>query len=305
MKRNLIKGIILIGAVALSSCSATKLASIKSDINDDDVYYTRAKAGDVSDYIAANTQRTYNGDDDYYYYGDYASRIARFNNPTPFDYDDNFYFTYVPYNNGFGQGLEYDPSTYNYSYLSNNTANNNTTANTNTYADNGYVYNPYNYGYSPYDMGYDDYGYGNIYSAFMLDGGYYGGGGGGSFYGGTGSFRAAHKNSGTTVTGIGFNPNVRGIRTTQSPGVTRIAAALPGRPAVSVNTNTGVVTRVNLTSVNGNNNTASRQTRDSYSTQQQTMTSRPMTSTVSPSSTSSSSTSSAASSGGGGRPGRP
>jgi hypothetical protein len=108
MKRNLLKGIVLISAIVLSSCSSTnKLASVKSNL-DDDVYYTQAKAGDKTEYFNDNTaqQNGYAADDDYYYYGDYTSRLNRFSSYAPFDYSDDFYFSYVPYNSGFSSGYE-------------------------------------------------------------------------------------------------------------------------------------------------------------------------------------------------------
>jgi len=299
MKRNLIKGIVLISAIALSSCSSTsKLAGIKNSVNDDDVYYAKAKAGDaVNDMTYASQQNSntnYNGDDDYYYYGDYASRLSRFSSYSPFDYQDNFYYAYVPYNNGFGAGLDYDRDYYaNYYGFG-------SSASANTYAPvNNGIYSPYNYGYSPYDMGYDDYNYGDAYSAYILGG--YGGGGGGGYSYGYGALANKH-NTATTVTNIGTNPLARGIRTTSSPGVTRITS-MPGRPSVSVNTTTGVVTRNLNLSGNNNNNTASRQTRESYTPQQQSVAPRPSVNTSSNSGSSASSSST--SSGGGGRPVRP
>ncbi len=170
MKRNLILGIAFIGAVALSSCSSTtQLTRSSNPANDDDVYYTKAKAGDRTEYIndpdyLASQQA--NDDDDYYYYGDYASRINRFNYYSPFDYGDPFYYGYSPYaytgrlGIGLGLGLGY-----------------------------GYGYgNPYGmyYGYSPYfNWGYSPYfdlGYG--YSPYL---GYGYGLAGGSYFGGYGS----------------------------------------------------------------------------------------------------------------------
>jgi hypothetical protein len=281
MKRNLIKGIVLISAIALSSCSSTnKLAGVKNAVNDDDVYYTRAKSGDLQVNIASANQQN-NGDDDYYYYGDYTSRLGRFANYSPFDYGDNFYYSYVPYNNGFGAGLDYD-----FDYYGNMR-----TANAPAPVDNGYIYSPYDYGYSPYyDMGYDDYGYGDVYSAFLFGGGYGGGGG---------SARLWHHNRSTSVANT-TNASARGIRTTPSAGVTRLSS-FPGRPLVSVNAVTGVVTRTNTNGLNNtyNNNTATRQNRESYRPQPQQQQS------MAPSQSSSSSSSSNTSSGGGGRPVRP
>ena len=290
MKRNLIKGIILISAVVLSSCSSTsKLAGLKNSANDDDVYYTKAVSGDKQEYIAENNQQNntnYNGDDDYYYYGDYATRLNRFASATPFDYSDNFYFTYVPYNNGCGAGLDYDPDYYNANHTGT------MAANAAPQFDNGYIYSPYDYGYSPYyDMGYDDFGYGDIYAAYLL-----GGGGGGGY----GHIWHRHNNSNVVAT----NPSGtgRGVRTTPSPGVTRLTTAYPGNPLINVNRNTtGVATRTGYTN-NANNNNTARQTRESFRPiqQQQSVAPPPSNNT-----NSSSSSSSSTSSGGGGRPVRP
>lgn len=294
MKMDLLKGIVLIGAVVLSSCSSTsKLAGLKNTANDDDVYYTKAKAGDRNEYIADVPQQNnsnYNGDDDYYYYGDYASRLNRFANYTPFDYSDNFYYTYVPYNNGFGAGLEDNTDYYSYHYGSSGASV--------ALPDNGYVYSPYDYGYSPYyDMGYDNFGYGNIYSAYILSGG---GGYGGGGYGH--SWRKHGSNTGviTTVS----TPGSRGVRTTPSPGVTRLTT-YPGNPLININRAAGVTTRTNNLGVNNNNNNNNnaRQTRESFRPVQQQQSIAPPPS--SSNSSSSSSSSSSTSSGGGGRPVRP
>jgi hypothetical protein len=275
MKRNLLKGIVLIGAVVLSSCSSTnKLAAVKNTI-DDDVYYTKAKAGDKTEYFNDNTaqQNGYTGDDDYYYYGDYTSRLNRFSSFSPFDYDDDFYFSYVPYNNGFGQGLSYSGGSYGLGYA----------ANLGNSFTSGYVYSPYDYGYSPYYNlgGYDDFGYGDIYSSYLL--------GGGS------SWHHHNKNS-ATLTGI--SSPTRGTRVSAAPGASR-AAYYPGRPTVGANSvNTGVSR--NGVSLNGNNN--ARQTRESFRPTQQSYTPQQQSNNTS---SSSNNTSSAPASGGGGRPVRP
>jgi hypothetical protein len=97
MKRNLFTGIFLIGAIALSSCSTMdKIA--KSEDMGDDVYFTKAKAGDDVDYVAQYNQQQVAQvrNDDYYYYGDYESRINRFSYYSPFDYQADYY-SYVPY----------------------------------------------------------------------------------------------------------------------------------------------------------------------------------------------------------------
>ena len=182
MKRNLIAGIILISAVALSSCSSTSQLA-KSSI-DDDVYYSQAKAGDRTEYIndpeyLAEQQAN---SDDYYYYGDYSSRINRFGYYSPFNYGSSIY---SPYSSRFsiGLGMGYGGYGYDPFYSS--------------------YYGPYGmglglgyggyyggYGYSPYyDLGYGydpffygaGYGYGGGFGYGM---GYYGGLG--TIYGGAG-----------------------------------------------------------------------------------------------------------------------
>lgn len=155
MKRNLLQGIILISAVALSSCSVNnKLAGATTG---DDVYYTKAKAGDALDYTNnySAQQNNYTADDDYYYYGDYASRINRFNYYTPFDYDDDFYYSYSGYDAPTAPDVDYNLS-YDNSYTPDY-----------NFAD---VYSPYDYGY--YDFGgYDDFGYGTMYITNLFGGG--------------------------------------------------------------------------------------------------------------------------------------
>lgn len=154
MKRNILKGMILIGAIALSSCSTqNKLASAQNDLNDD-VYGTKAVAGEQPVY--AVRQQTYrqdnnadndyysNNDNDYYYYDSYSARLNRFYNDSPFlssYYDDLYYGQYNPYYSGysFGVGLGYG-----------------------NYGGGYFGYSPYSYyggyGYNPY-FGYSNYGY--------------------------------------------------------------------------------------------------------------------------------------------------
>jgi hypothetical protein len=189
MKRNLILGIVLIGAAALSSCSSTSQLS-KSSI-DDDVYYSKAKAGDKTEYINdpeyLAEQQGY-GDDEYYYYGDYASRINRFGYYSPFGYGSSIYSPYSSrFSLGLGMGIGYGGY-------------------------GGYGFDPYGsyygaygmglglgyggyyggYGYSPYyDLGYSPYfGYGGGWGfGYGYGGGYgygigYGGGYGAGFWGG-------------------------------------------------------------------------------------------------------------------------
>jgi uncharacterized membrane protein YgcG len=159
MKRNLLKGIILISAVALSSCSTLNQLS-KTSYTGDDVYFTKAQAGDSFDYTAAYApaQNTIVRNDDYYYYGDYASRINRFSYYSPFSYDDDFYYGYDPYYSYSYNNYGYGPSTapyYDYAYS--------------PVYDLG-VYSAYDYGYGDY-WGYDNFGYGNAYSNVIFSGG--------------------------------------------------------------------------------------------------------------------------------------
>jgi hypothetical protein len=163
MKRNLLKGIILISAVALSSCSTITSLS-KTEILADDAYHTKAKAGDSFDYNAQYTapQAPIVRNDDYYYYGDYESRINRFNYFTPFDYDDDFYYSYAADDDYYDKDSK--------------AVNNNTVADTPIYDD--YepvyddlgVYDAYDFGYGDFG-GYDNFGYGVAYSSFVYGGG--------------------------------------------------------------------------------------------------------------------------------------
>jgi hypothetical protein len=230
MKRTITIGIFLIGALALSSCSTQKLATVASN---DDVYFSNAKAADEPVYA---TQPVYNqsdanyaaqqaeDDDDYFYYDDYASRINRFSYYSPFSYYDNLYYGYSNpyYNSGFGLDFNYGPY--------------------------GYGYSPYGYGswgLGGWGFGYNNgfgYGYGG-YGGFYGGGGYYGGGGGrvgyvtvgtprpvrgtGSPFSGAGrassftrSVRPGVAGASSTRTGIGYIPGGRANRTT-TDGLTR------------------------------------------------------------------------------------
>lgn len=205
MKRNIIRGAVLLATLAFASCSTQKLAtSAKS--SDDDVYYTKAKAGDQVDMpIAyqqdgnADGQSVYDdagdgSDDDYYYYDSYASRINRFSYDSPFNYYDDYYYDYSsPYSNsgygldayaygggGFGIGLGFGYG--------------------------GYGYNPYGYyGYSSFGIGYGGgYPYWGIYSGYGYGGGY---GGYGRYGNGSRPFRGsgAPAFAGRSVRGLGYN----------------------------------------------------------------------------------------------------
>jgi len=159
MKLNITKGLILIGAIALSSCSTqSKLASAQTDQHDD-VYFSNAKAGDAVVYATKvdsyrhDNYATADYGDDYYTYDSYAARINRFYSaPCTLSYYDNLYYGALnPYYSGlsvgigvgYGIGYGYSPYGYNPYY---------------GYSPYGYGYNPY-YGYEPYSP----YGYGAIY----------------------------------------------------------------------------------------------------------------------------------------------
>ncbi len=80
MKWNIAIGIFLIGAMALSSCSTTKLANTERS---DDVYFSKAKAGDEPTYAAVDNQnpnatqeQAYSDDDD-----DYCTPCGRCHKP--------------------------------------------------------------------------------------------------------------------------------------------------------------------------------------------------------------------------------
>lgn len=212
MKRNIINGIILIGALALGSCSTTKLASNQLN-QDDDVYFSKAKAGDLPEYVAQPQQNrydNYNNDDDYYYYDSYAARINRFNYLSPFgyynDYYDGFYSPY--YNNfSFGFGVGYGLGGY--------------------------------YGYSPYYSPFGYYGYG-YYSPFSFYGTGYAGGG----YPLWGIYSASRNNTARPYRGSGAPNNAL---------VNRNAPAVGYRGNYPVNNNYPGRPTVNSTSGNSNN----------------------------------------------------
>jgi hypothetical protein len=152
MKRNILKGMIFIGAIVLGSCSTqNKLASSNNTTADDDVYFTKAKAGDEPVYAERqdspdNFNNTYHDgsddDADYYYYDSYAARLNRFYDDAPFlssYYDDLYYGGYTPYYSGFGLGIGLGYGGYGGGF---------------------YGYDPYSYyGYNPY------FGYGGYYGS--------------------------------------------------------------------------------------------------------------------------------------------
>jgi hypothetical protein len=314
MKRNLFTGMFLISAIALSSCSTMdKIA--KSDDMGDDVYYTKAKAGDRFDYVAQYNQQQQAQpvrNDDYYYYGDYESRINRFGYNSPFDYQDDYY-SYVPYS-------YYTPvpaSYYDYGY--------------NPYYDFG-TYSAFDFGFGYYG-GYDNYGYGNAYSAYS-----YGGGtkrNRGKVYsqqisGGTGTGLAFTRTNGGRSVGLdmsgGYSRNNSGLAITPASGLTFTRtngapvsggglysgsrpgganAVYPGRPgtnAVAVGSaSNNADSRVSVRPANENPRPATQQPTFERSAPQVQSSPPPSSSGNSGSSSSGSSSSS----GGGGRPVRP
>jgi hypothetical protein len=217
MQRNL-KYLIAICAIALSACSTSQKLASTSGVDDDDVYFTQAKAGDQIVYADNNYQANngYNNgeeNDDYYYYGDYASRINRFNYYSPFSMYNNFYYGYSPYNRfgwggyGFNMGLGF-----NYGM--------------------GYGYDPFFYGgmyspyfYDPFYASFYGFGYGLGYG---MGYGYSPWGWGGYGYGGYGY------GGGFLVGGSGRN-NPRPVyaggtsATSITPGRTTIYQTVPGR----------------------------------------------------------------------------
>jgi hypothetical protein len=264
MKRNLIIGILFIGAAALSSCyTANKMAS---QTTNDDVYYSRATAGDGPEYVptvASQPEDSY-ADDDYYYYGDYAARINRFDYYSPFDYCDGFY-GYSPYNRfGFGLSLGFG---YNYSPY-------------------GYGYSPYGYGYSPYYGGYNYYGVGY--------GGY-----GGYYYGGSlaGNNPRPYRGSGSPGTPVTY----RGQRIGLASAATSRIGYYPGRPG-----NRGVGVNAAGGSANGRpSRTSIDNSRPQQVSSERYQPPSNSNNNSGRSSSSSSSSGSSSSGGGGGRPVRP
>jgi hypothetical protein len=229
MKPNIIKGVLLIGAIALASCSTqNKLSSgntTTKDATNDDVYYTKAKAGDQVEYAARqdayshsdNNNGGYDGDDDdYYYYDSYAARINRFYNYSPFisSYYSDLYYGYSPYYSGFGFGFGlgwgggfglglgfggYGFSPFDY-----------------------YGYSPYSYyGYNPY--GYYGYGYGGY------GGGYWG------VYSYGRSYSSARPYRGNGYPGSVGRPSNIGYAGNLNGRPTRVGVNTSGRPGYNNN----------------------------------------------------------------------
>jgi len=289
MKRNLSKGIVLISIVLLSSCSVTsKLAGTQN--NGDDVYYTKAIAGDQVGYadVTTNRQNSYSPDNDYYYYGDYTSRINRFSYSSPFDYDDDFYFS----------NSDYTPDT------PSKPSENQATDQSYDYAYDPVQQSPYNFGvYSPFDFGYygfggyDDFDYGGGYVAYLS--------GGGRHHSGNQATRPANTGGGSNPpltfrrANTGNNPSLGIVNSPGLRGNTANATIYPGRPGTSVTANSTTNTY--------NNSRPIRQASDNPRPQviqtQSVQSAQP--SSPSTSNTSSSSGGGSSGSGGGGRPVRP
>lgn len=293
MKRNIAIGMFIIGAMVLSSCSTTKLASTQ---NTDDVYFSDARAGDEPVYAQ---QAAYNqtptaddgysdDDDDYFYYDDYSSRINRFSYASPFGYYDNFYsayntYPYYTFGLGYGYGLGYYGGGWGLGY---------------GYGGLGY-YGGWGLGYGY--GGYGGYGYGGY-------GGYYGGYGygGGGYYNGGSYYAGSTSGTPRPVRGIG-NPFVgRGGRPVSS--ATSGIGYIPGgrRP-------TGNSSNAYNNGSNGNSYARpartdaapSRDSRPVYSQPQIERTSSQPSSSPSNSGGGSTRSTGSSSSGGGGRPSRP
>lgn len=175
MKPNhLLTSMLAITAIAITSCSAPRLAQQSS--HDDDVYNSNAQAAIYTPppVRVQTSQDVYDQNDEYYgtsdpYYDmDYASRINRFNNYSPWrgyydPYFDNGYYGGYGYN-GFSLGLSFG-SVWNSPYYGW-----------------GNYWSPF-YGYNPW--GWNSYwngGWGGPWGGYY--GGYYGGGLWGGYYGG-------------------------------------------------------------------------------------------------------------------------
>lgn len=301
MKSILPLGIILISAIALSSCSSMNNLA-KTQTIGDDVYYTKAKAGDSFDATPQYTQNSYTNNDDYYYYGDYKSRIDRFSYLTPFDYSDDFYYDYAsndyatspPANASVAEPV--DDSYY-----------------ADAYDDLG-IYSAYDFGYGDFG-GYDNYGYGVAYSSYI-----YGGGGRISHKRSHEDGKYSHSNSGGAVfhkisASAGSRPSSNGLAfsrgngTSTNNGNTAFTgsrrpggsyAVYPGRPGSNstayVNP-TGNNTRIIRQDNQNQRPVVQQQTTERYSP--------PPSTSSSSSSSSSGSSGGGAASGGGGRPVRP
>jgi hypothetical protein len=278
MKRNLLKGIVLISAMALSSCSVNSKLARTTPTGDDDVYFTKAVAGDKYDMADINQQNYTRGDNDYYYYGDYASRINRFNYSSPFNYSDDFYYGYTANN-------DYDPGI------------NSSQSNSYNSAPANAMYSPFDNGYLPYDDmgGYDDIGYGGLYASYLFSGGF---GGGGLGYGynryHSGKYTRTGYTGGKNTGGSGAPLTFHSARSNN--GASQETIYYPGRPTSTATA--GPNRSYSTTNSSQNNQRGVRtETQNPRPVVQQTFNSAPAQS--------SSNSSGGGSSGGGGGGGRP
>ncbi|WP_462265832.1 hypothetical protein [Mucilaginibacter sp.] len=211
MRKHILSGILMIGALALGSCSTAKLAA--SNASDDDVYYTKAKAGDRPTYAQQPAYRpdreneyadvTPDNEDEYYYDDSYSARINRFGYASPFGYYDDYYYNsygYAPYGGygygGFGSGYGgYGYGPYGYGGLGYG------------YGLGGYYGGFGGFGFGlGYGFGYGGFGYGGFYGGYPYGYGGYGYGGG---YGGWGAYSAYRSNPRPYLgSGIGFRNGV-------------------------------------------------------------------------------------------------
>lgn len=194
MKTKILKGVAMMSMVVLGACSTNKFAAQQKDYNDD-VYFSKAKAGDAVEY--ASNDRSYRNDG---YYDNYASRINRFGTYSPFAYDgfyNSYYGTGLGLGLGYGLGSLYSP----YSMYS-------------PYS----LYSPYSYYGSGYGLGYGGgYGYGGLYSGYgttTTTNGRpsRGTGNPNAIYGGT------MRNGSSVIAGRGYNPSIRTSTTGNNNG---------------------------------------------------------------------------------------
>ena len=193
--------------LGLSSCMSTKIAQVND--NDDDVYYSQAKAKEYV--VAERVIREEKQNPDYvtdeqlygdtysrYGYSDYTSRINRFRGYNPsLDYYNSIYgYNYDPF---------YSPSYYPYSYFGSPSINIGIGINSGYYSYNPWRYYGYNYGYNYGSNFWGPYSYYNPYNSY----GFGGGGFNNGYYGGIYSSPAfVSPNYRARPTRSGDNPNV-------------------------------------------------------------------------------------------------
>lgn len=161
--------------IGFSSCMSTKVAQVND--NDDDVYYSKAKAKEYvvaervireekpsSDYVT--DEELYGDTYSRYGYSDYTSRINRFRGYNPsLDYYNSIYgYNYDPF---------YSPSYYPYSYFGSPSINIGIGINSGFYSYNPWRYYGYNYGYNYGSNFWGPYSYYNPYNNYGYGGGGY------------------------------------------------------------------------------------------------------------------------------------